>query len=377
MVLYSDYESLYERYSIMTVDGKEPAELALQYCIDHTTLELAERLKTTVKPAQTRENVPTLLKYIDAGFYFYPCDDESKPICCIYSDDKNTMPERRNRIESADRLYDFLNGKGELCKKGTGEVWTNTRRISRFCIYPDQFNLFCIDIDSPHKATGGKHGTGTNGIEEFLHIIAKVDMTESQRKMFVDFPANFPCYVLTPSGGIHLYFKLPRLPEKWQVEGNVKDNDTATNVECKYHKQITIAGSTKAEKQYELHGDLCNIPSIPLDLLNICCKPRPKPQSRPKVNQIHDGNKNRWEITPLFCMDRGKSKAGLSGNHDMFLKIIGVFKYFYEKTGNEELNASNCRFHIMQDHDFQMWSDHDKESQINQAIKDIYGEYVQ
>lgn len=330
-------------------------------------LNLEPPAEVTGQQKTTTVDIETLKKYLNAGFYFYPCNDDKTPICKIYS---NKTIIEGNRITTETALNDFINGNG-TCYTDQGHAWKSNEKIKLFAIYPNQYNLFCLDIDGEKKDGDKIHGTGTNGIKEFLNIIAKVDMTEKQKRMFENFPFNFPCYVSSPNGGIHLYFKLSRLPEKWQLERNAKDNNVTTNIECKLNKQITIAGSVKNGKRYILHGDLCNIPFIPMDLLNACCKARPKPIEKPRqFNHLQRGPQK--EITPQYCIERGKNYAGHCGHNEMFASVINNFHYFYEKTQNQDLNATACKSWIMQDYDFLTWQDQDKEQQIDNTIKSFY-----
>lgn len=383
MAIYNDYETLLERYSIMTESPAADHAAALKHCTQNTTPELAARLRNEIlqpaglpnAAAQTQHaDFETLSKYIDAGLGVYPCIYENgnpSPICKIK--DTNDAIIEKNRITDKDRLKNFIEGGGH-CYTADGKKWNNQRQIEMFAIYPNQYNLFCIDIDAKTKQDGTKHGTGTNGINEFLNIIQHADLTETQKKMFENFPFNFPCYVSTPSGGIHLYFKITSLPAHWQQYGNVIIyNGLNTNIECKYNKQITIAGSIKNGKRYELHGNFENIPFIPTDLLNTCCKPREiiEPVKRPYKKYEYKQDKTP---TPEFCIDRGKALAGYNGGrHNLFCSVIGCFAGFYKTTNNESLNADTCRRYILQDSDFLSWKDNDKESQINQIIKDFYG----
>lgn len=379
MALYNDYDALFERFSIMTESPTANYTAALEYCCNNTTPELAERLRNeTMQAVQLPEtqtaDYETLSKYIAAGFGVYPCiyqNGNTSPICKIYY--ANGAIITTNRITNKDRLKTFMQGGGE-CITDDGKKWINKKAIEMFAIYPIQYNLFCLDIDAKTKQDGTTHGTGTNGIDEFLNIIQHTDLTEKQKQLFENFPFNFPCYVSTPSGGIHLYFKIAKLPNNWKQYGNVFYNGLETNIECKYNKQITIAGSTKNGKRYELHGDFENIPFIPMDLLNKCCKPREiKEPVKPRPYKIYEYKKDETP-TPQFCIDRGKSLAGYNGGrHNLFCSVVGCFAGFYKTTNDESLNAETCRRYILQDYDFLSWKDNDKESQINQIIKDFYG----
>ena len=69
----NDFESLLERFSIMTTDGKLSDNEAMDYCRKNTTPELYAELEKYYRPQQTRHknkesDFETLAKYIKEGF---------------------------------------------------------------------------------------------------------------------------------------------------------------------------------------------------------------------------------------------------------------------------------------------------------------------
>lgn len=318
-------------------------------------------------------DLPQLEKYIESGFSIYPCTYKNKspqPICSIFDEQHN--PIIQNQIKTKERLQEFVNGNGFLQKKN-GEVWQNKETIELFSLYPNQNNLFVIDIDGKTKTeeneTETKHGVGTDGIQEFLEIIKKTDLTEQQKKMFLDFPKNFPFYVSTPNNGFHLYFKCFSLPEKWKLESNLIYEGKATNIECKYNKQITVAGSIKNGKQYKANGDITKIPLLPIHLLNAFSKPRLKIQNIQKTKKRYFFTE---KITPEYCFEKGKEHCKTIGHNEMFFSVICNFHYWFEKTNDINLDSTSCKNYIMQTFEYLEWTDSDKENQIDSSIKQVY-----
>jgi hypothetical protein len=93
-----------------------------------------------------------------------------------------------------------------------------------------------------------------DGLETFYRIFPRETLPAELHNL----PQSFPCYVLTPSGGFHLYFR---------YDGpDVKLRELGPGVEIK-ECQITAPGSHKENGDYVLHGGLNEAP--PLYSLNI------------------------------------------------------------------------------------------------------------
>jgi hypothetical protein len=88
-----------------------------------------------------------------------------------------------------------------------------------------------------------------DGLEAFYRIFPKQTLPAELQEL----PRSFPCYVQTPSGGFHLYFK---------YEGpEVNLRELATGIEIK-EWQITCPGSRKECGEYILHGELDKAPPL-------------------------------------------------------------------------------------------------------------------
>jgi hypothetical protein len=132
---------------------------------------------------------------------------------------------------------------------------------------------------------------GKDGIKNWLKI-----ETELNLPMDCKFE-NHTCCVHTPSDGYHLYYR---------TEGTMefkKDLTTAVDI----LKAVNVAGSVKAEKEYQLTGSLDTISSLPDELKKLMLKPtRVEPQQIRRVGIPQDfsnGNKylSREEMDSYFA----------------------------------------------------------------------------
>jgi hypothetical protein len=88
-----------------------------------------------------------------------------------------------------------------------------------------------------------------DGLEAFYRLFPPDTLPAELRGL----PQSFPCYVQTPSGGFHLYFKYAG-PE-------VKLRELAQGIEIK-EWQITAPGSRRENGEYVLHGELDKAPPL-------------------------------------------------------------------------------------------------------------------
>jgi hypothetical protein len=123
------------------------------------------------------------------------------------------------------------------------------QKIRRYYFKPETAGLICLDIDCKN---------GKDGIAEFYNFCeARGKRKEHLPKMLQNIPRNFPCYVKTPNGGYHLYFK-----DRGEREVKTTHLPNAPAVEVKT-KQLTAAGSFKDRKPYILYGDISAAPLLP------------------------------------------------------------------------------------------------------------------
>jgi hypothetical protein len=122
--------------------------------------------------------------------------------------------------------------------KEIGALWSEGQRRFKAFI---RGRFFALDIDrKPGKP---------DGLEAFCRMFPRETLPAELQKL----PGSFPCYVQTPSGGFHLYFKYEG------AELNLRE--LATGIEIK-EWQITAPGSRRENGEYILHGELDKAPPL-------------------------------------------------------------------------------------------------------------------
>jgi len=136
------------------------------------------------------------------------------------------------------------------------------KKIELFRFIPGDYDFLCLDIDRGHA-------DGVDGLIELYNFFDSIGKTKENLPPVLRYlPESFPCYVTTPSGGFHLYFKY-RGPKSWGLFANVR------GVEIKHMKPgLTAPGSRKASGEYILFGDLDNAPMLPAFIKNRLTLPK-------------------------------------------------------------------------------------------------------
>ena len=98
---YTDYYDLLERYSIMTEDGGTNPADALESLRNETTPELLQRLKNEIFSAPAG----SLNEYLNNKIGLYPCNENARPLCKIYDENRNVIDG--NRIKDAETLQSW------------------------------------------------------------------------------------------------------------------------------------------------------------------------------------------------------------------------------------------------------------------------------
>lgn len=321
--VYTDIDDLFERWAIMTAQGKWGDIAAMRYCLAHCTPAIAQAFTQRIDSITAKRNA--LVEYIEAGYWLVPCKEVNgeQKLCRDLYIDKATK-----KIDPAMQIKD----------KAALKTWQD-RGVVNFGLYPIRNRLIVIDLDR-----GDAHANKSDGIKDFIDLIATLKLTPAQQAYFADFPVNFPCYVESAHGGIHLYFRDDYIDpdtKKELINGHVEGK----NIEVKYTTKITVAGSIRADgNRYLLRGMLNHIPNMTNALIKAIKKPASKrptrtasPASTPargqwqgKRNNWTQGKRNviKWNDNPdtIFAMAR---KQAPGGAHDFVLQALVYFHNAY------------------------------------------------
>jgi hypothetical protein len=157
-------------------------------------------------------------------------------------------------------------------------------KINRFYFIPQTAGLLCLDIDRKN---------GKDGIQEFYSFCERAGKPRHLLPaIFRDLPQSFPCYVSTPSGGYHLYFKY--------TGGKVQKKLLAPDTPAVEIKQgapgLTVPGSYKGGRPYVLHGDIDAAPPLPAFILESLVPPKPQaPAYRPATDVKKEWGRPSWD----------------------------------------------------------------------------------
>jgi hypothetical protein len=150
----------------------------------------------------------------------------------------------------------LMAGLGDTAGRAQGS------KIELFRFIPGLYDFLCLDIDRGHS-------DGVDGLAELYNFFDSIGKTkENLPPVLRELPHSFPCYVTTPSGGFHLYFKY-RGPKSWGLFANVR------GVEIKHMKPgLTAPGSRKPSGEYVLYGNLDAAPLLPAFIKNRLTLPK-------------------------------------------------------------------------------------------------------
>jgi hypothetical protein len=210
--------------------------------------------------------------------------------------------EPENFTTDAGEIAALMAGKGDREGRAKGSP------ITRFYFIPADAGLLCLDIDrKPGKP---------DGLQELYNLFPR----DTLPRALQDIDLFFPCYVSTPSGGYHLYFKYKGPP--------VKKTDLAPEVEIKHGKPgLTAPGSRKENGDYILHGDLAAAPplyGIILDRIAALQK-QLKAADKPAPWRAGGNPGKQWNPRPRITLDTlaDESTAAAAGNHDRQVSFAG------------------------------------------------------
>lgn len=239
---YTDIYDVIERFSIMTIDGELTDEEALHYCIRHCKPPLMQQFIQSINSIFQQKNELVgdfaFFYFIEHKIGLLPMYENKKKIEKIV--DETTGKWRADcYITTLDELQAVILGKGN--RRGAGRGTS----ITCFSFNPQNAGLIVFDIDTKHD--------GINGLANWYNFLKSI--YGGMIPTFLQDVTKYPCYVTTPHGGYHLYFR---------YKGNKQFGNTSIvdDVEIK-HKDITAPGSKRDGKDYILHGKLEYAPELP------------------------------------------------------------------------------------------------------------------
>jgi hypothetical protein len=146
-----------------------------------------------------------------------------------------------------------------------------------------------------------RHEGKLDGVKEFYRWAERERLTLPSYLRDIA-GGSFPCFVRTPSGGLHLYFR---------HSGEIQRQKSllATSVEIKT-AQLTAAGSYKDGKPYTLYGYFENAPELPHFLLTRMSRPAPQynsPASLPSRSGERVNLEKIAKWTEADCAGEGRN----------------------------------------------------------------------
>jgi hypothetical protein len=181
------------------------------------------------------------------------------------------------------------------------EWWTEGYRLFRHVPYKTGF--FCFDLD--------RHESKPDGIIGWYELLLKA--YQQRVPACLQNLNAYPCFVVTPSGGAHLYFRqtIPVTCYKHRLPGGV---------EIKYTDWINCG--YKNNKEYALHGTLTKAIELPDVVLAYLQEPPiltydPCQKRHKKLNKT---------VSELLQTARNNNKYGNS-RHDIILHIAYIGKH--------------------------------------------------
>jgi hypothetical protein len=297
---YDDLYAAIERFCIMTIDAADintdetAAAYVCRHCRPDIKTSFLQWLNQDKDPAAAAAEIAEL--YLLKQIALIPCKDK-RPVIS-YKDNPDKL------ITDRDRLHRWKDG-------------TNGEPCTEYGFIPAMYNLVIIDLDR-----GSDHANQADGINNFKSVLTRLKL-DAANPIFKDFPNNFPCYVKTPSGGLHVYFKCYN-----KLTGKTDAHKTnAQNIELKYNSKVTTAGSSTAKGKYLLFGTLDDIPEIPLNLLFEFYR-APEPETKPakwKTGQTWQQFKKKtlYNKTLQEIEKETDQQAGRTSAHNWILVFAG------------------------------------------------------
>ena len=146
-------------------------------------------------------------------------------------------------VTDPEEITALMEGRGDKAGRAKGQ------RVERFNYEPGRAGFVCLDLDRGH-------GSGEDGVKAFLDLLKKPG--KPLPSYFADLDGgSFPCYVTTPSGGLHLYFRF-KGARTFRRRVLTKGAES-----FHFGGMLTAPGSQKNGVPYVLHGSLSKAPPLP------------------------------------------------------------------------------------------------------------------
>lgn len=341
MALFTEYKQIFECFTRLTMQEKAGFLPALQYCCNNATPELAAAFEKDAKQEarhllnelhkQYQSEITNgadrlqVLKRLETQIPAYMFDalqkemhitapQEVKDTLEMYLQNKIALiPEKDKRPiiaytkEPERMITDFQ----------TLQAWKQ-KGVTEYGFIPSANNLLILDLDK-----GDTHANKADGVKNFIDLVSNAGLKDRLRGYFSNFPANYPCYTETTSGGLHLYFKASYItPELSRRFDNAALS--AKNIEVKYNTKTTAAGSVRNGKAYTIHGNLTNAPEMTFDLLELLIKAQPKP-AKTYYRNFEKTNGGKWNESPAGIIDKANELYSGYANHDFIYRAAVLF----------------------------------------------------
>jgi hypothetical protein len=289
-----DIEALTERAAIMQYDGGLTRYEAERRAAELYGLTNEER--KALFPLPRRAGFDAVLFMVERGFRFLPWDEkEDRPAF------KWAGANQKNFTGDTEKLNEW---------SGAG--------FRRFMYLPGSAGYIGFDIDVGHA-------DGRDGLAGFYNIMESLAGKKPERlPLFLrDLPRDFPCYVETPSGGLHLLFRYAGQCKRAEiVSGENKEN----KIEIK-HLNSCLSLGEKKNGPYTLAGDPLDAPDLPLFLAELI-NPRPAPVTAMPAHRHWNGKPGLEQILQKLLPET----AGHNDAQKRFAYRAAYFGYGFEET---------------------------------------------
>lgn len=289
-------EELEERYWIMT-EGVDDDSGAVSFCRE-AALNAATRaaFMNWHGSLQISKNKLILKRYLEHGITLVPT--RGKVPLCKYADGKDSR-----LVRNFSQLLDSWNVYG----------------ITEYAFVPAKAGLVVFDLDR-----GEGHANKADGLENFGAFIDGSSLRAEYKSCF------YFCYVNTPSGGMHIYYK----GDYWDsaIDKRVdRPRLKGLNIEVKYNSLVTAGGSINVDgKSYEMFGDLSKAPQASLDFIELLSRPACNDYewrvTKKKFSGAKKSKYSAWNETPEGVIDKALERYALMGNHDFIMKAAVLFR---------------------------------------------------